>query len=135
MSDLFDPANLQTRDEGPGVLTVSQFWLLANYVFNPREAKRIFPILAAGAIAGGITGGYLTRFTVKLVGGTANLAFFCIAFLAITIVLMNFAWRRRERAQTETRRGGRDWRPILRRERISSCRTRWSWPDRLRLWG
>ncbi|MDH3217539.1 MAG: hypothetical protein OEN01_14855, partial [Candidatus Krumholzibacteria bacterium] len=32
-----------------GVLTVSQFWLLANYVFDPREAKRIFPLLAAAA--------------------------------------------------------------------------------------
>ena len=56
-----------------GVLTVSQFWLLANYVFNPREAKRIFPLLAAAAIAGGISGGYFTRAVVKQIGGTANL--------------------------------------------------------------
>ena len=40
------------------VLTASQFWLLANMVFNAREAKRLFGFIGAGGIAGGIFGGY-----------------------------------------------------------------------------
>ncbi|MFQ5771462.1 MAG: MFS transporter, partial [bacterium] len=44
-----------------GVLITSQFWLLANYLFDPRQAKRLFPLLTAGAILGGILGGYFTR--------------------------------------------------------------------------
>ena len=36
-----------------GVFTTSQFWLLANYVFDAREAKRLFPFIGAGAITGG----------------------------------------------------------------------------------
>jgi AAA family ATP:ADP antiporter len=87
-----------------GVLTTSQFWLLANYVFNPREAKRIFPLLAAGAILGGISGGYFTRALVKQIGGTTNLAFFCIGFLGTTILLMNLAWRRRDQSQEAPKR-------------------------------
>ena len=43
-----------------GLLTASQFWILANLVYNVREAKRVFGFIGAGAIAGGIFGGYLT---------------------------------------------------------------------------
>ena len=42
------------------VISTSQFWVLANMVFNAREAKRLFGFIGAGAIAGGIFGGYLT---------------------------------------------------------------------------
>jgi AAA family ATP:ADP antiporter len=42
------------------VITTSQFWLLANMIYNARQAKRLFSFIGAGAIAGGIFGGYLT---------------------------------------------------------------------------
>lgn len=44
------------------VLTTSQFWILVNFVFNEREFKRLVGIIGAGAIVGGIFGGYLTSF-------------------------------------------------------------------------
>lgn len=44
------------------VLTTSQFWILVNIVFNEREFKRLVGIIGAGAIAGGIFGGYLASF-------------------------------------------------------------------------
>jgi AAA family ATP:ADP antiporter len=83
-----------------GVLTTSQFWLLANSVFNSREARRIFPILAAGAILGGIAGGYLTHTLVKRIGGTENLALFCVGFLGMTIPLVRTVWDQREKYES-----------------------------------
>ncbi|WP_245907558.1 Npt1/Npt2 family nucleotide transporter [Olleya aquimaris] len=47
------------------VMATSQFWVLANMVFNAREAKRLFGFIGAGAIAGGIFGGYLTSVVVS----------------------------------------------------------------------
>jgi AAA family ATP:ADP antiporter len=41
-----------------GLITTSQFWLQANLVFSSLEAKRLFGFIGAGAIAGGISGGY-----------------------------------------------------------------------------
>ena len=40
-----------------GLLTASQFWVMANLVYNVREAKRVFGFIGAGAIGGGIFGG------------------------------------------------------------------------------
>jgi ATP/ADP translocase len=40
-----------------GVVAPAQVWTLANYVLTPREAKRIFGIVASGAISGAIVGG------------------------------------------------------------------------------
>lgn len=87
-----------------GVLTTSQYWLLANYIFNAREAKRLFPILASSALAGAIMGGYFTSFLVTKIGGTHNLAFFCIALMAAALIFINSAWRNRDPSQEQTRR-------------------------------
>ena len=51
-----------------GVLAASQFWILANIVFNPREAKRLFGFIGSGAIAGGILGGYATKLLAPALG-------------------------------------------------------------------
>ena len=79
-----------------GVLITSQFWLLANYVFNAREAKRLFGFVGAGAIAGGIFGGYLTSILATIVN-TTNLIFFCVIFLIISIFIMRYVWKRSAR--------------------------------------
>ena len=57
-----------------GILATAQFWMLANYIYDPRQAKRLFPILGLGATLGGIGGGYLTQFTAGPLG-TENLLF------------------------------------------------------------
>ncbi len=62
-----------------GLLTTSQFWILANLVYNAREAKRVFGFIGAGAIAGGIFGGYLTSILANFIS-SENL-FFVAAFL------------------------------------------------------
>ncbi len=75
------------------LLTTSQFWVLANMVFNPREAKRIFGFVGAGAIAGGIFGGYLTSILAESVG-SENLPFICAGLLSICIPVSRNVWKK-----------------------------------------
>ncbi len=51
-----------------GLLTLSQYWLLANCVFNTREAKRLFGLVGAGAILGGLVGGMVTAKAAVWIG-------------------------------------------------------------------
>ncbi len=69
------------------VLVTSQFWIIANMVYNAREAKRLFGFIGAGAIAGGIFGGYLTSIIAPAFGNrvvmivAASLLLCCIPIL------------------------------------------------------
>ena len=65
-----------------GVLVTSQFWVIANIVFDLREAKRLFGFIGAGAIAGGIFGGYLTTILANSFGNS-------IVILIATILLLS----------------------------------------------
>lgn len=54
------------------ITIVTQCWALANDIFNPQEAKRLFGFIISGGSLGGIMGGLVTnRFAEKI--GTANL--------------------------------------------------------------
>jgi AAA family ATP:ADP antiporter len=75
-----------------GITTTSQFWLLANYVFNAREAKRLFGFIGAGAISGGIFGGFLTSFLAEVLG-TNNMIFFCLLFLGVCSWILKKVWK------------------------------------------
>ena len=50
------------------ILLISQFWTLANDIYDPRQAKRIFGFIGAGSSLGGATGAGLTAFLVESVG-------------------------------------------------------------------
>ncbi|MBM3789942.1 MAG: cyclic nucleotide-binding domain-containing protein, partial [Acidobacteria bacterium] len=55
-----------------GILLISQFWTLANVVYDARQAKRLFGFIGGGAPLGGIAGSLiLTGLTARL--GTVNL--------------------------------------------------------------
>ena len=69
------------------VIATSQFWIFANMVFNAREAKRIFGFVGAGAIAGGIFGGYLTSFVAKYLGTSAAIVLAAIFILCCIPIL------------------------------------------------
>jgi len=77
-----------------GVFIVMQFWLLANDLFDPREAKRLFGFVGAGAITGGVVGGFLSR---SLAGpmGAANLLILAAAMLFVEAVLVSMVWSHR----------------------------------------
>ncbi|TYP75064.1 Npt1/Npt2 family nucleotide transporter [Aquimarina intermedia] len=91
------------------VLVTSQFWILANMVFNAREAKRLFGFIGSGAIAGGIFGGYLTTIIASTYGNKIAIAVAGILILCC-IPILNSVWRFRikrlnfyQRKQRKTR--------------------------------
>ncbi|MFT5941830.1 MAG: AAA family ATP:ADP antiporter [Sediminicola sp.] len=75
-----------------GLLTASQFWILANLVYNVREAKRVFGFIGAGAIGGGIFGGYLTSLLTTFIS-SQNLLFFAALLLVCCLPLTRHIWK------------------------------------------
>jgi len=72
-----------------GALTASQYWLFANSLYTPTQAKRIFPLLSLGGILGAMTGGEVTGLIVRTFGvGTKDLVVFCMFFLAVAVGLV-----------------------------------------------
>ncbi|MDH3524861.1 MAG: HEAT repeat domain-containing protein [Acidobacteriota bacterium] len=47
-------------------LTLSQLWSLASHVFDARQARRLFGLLGAGALLGGVAGGMVARLAAHL---------------------------------------------------------------------
>ena len=85
-----------------GVLTTSQFWLLANAVYDAAQAKRLFVLLGLGAILGAWTGGEVTSLIVSTFNvSTENLLIFCIGFLLLVIGLTNAIWQLKKKELTE----------------------------------
>jgi ATP/ADP translocase/HEAT repeat protein len=73
-----------------GVLVTSQFWLLANTIFEAAQAKRVFAMLSLGAILGSAAGGEITGLlTDSLNVSTNHLILIAAAVLAATIGLVN----------------------------------------------
>ncbi len=74
------------------LLCTSQFWILANIVFNAREAKRLFGFIGAGAIAGGIFGGYLASALATFMT-SESLLFVAAGLLSLCIPITRGIWR------------------------------------------
>jgi ATP:ADP antiporter, AAA family len=65
-----------------GILLISQFWTLANGIYDPRQAKRLFGFVGGGVTLGGATGSGLTALLVQEVG-TDNLLLWSAATLLL----------------------------------------------------
>jgi ATP/ADP translocase/HEAT repeat protein len=77
-----------------GGLTTSQFWLLANGIFDAAQAKRIFPLLGLGGIAGAFAGGEFTSFLISRLGlPTQDLLLVSGLVLAVVGVISRLVWR------------------------------------------
>ncbi|HEX6836427.1 MAG TPA: Npt1/Npt2 family nucleotide transporter, partial [Polyangia bacterium] len=77
-----------------GLVLVAEFWLLANDLFDAREAKRLFPIIGGGAILGGLVGGAVPGWLAKPLGA-GNLLYIVAAELVVSALLSHLAWKRR----------------------------------------
>ena len=86
-----------------GVFLVMQFWLLAQDLFDPREAKRLFGMVGAGAILGGVSGGFLSR-SLAGVLGASNLLLVASGLLVLEVVLVFMVWPLRRQEELQTRK-------------------------------
>ncbi len=75
-----------------GAIAASQFWLMANTIFDSREAKKNFGFIGAGGISGGIAGGYITSLLADAIG-TRQLLLVAAAFLLINLFLLPAIWK------------------------------------------
>jgi ATP/ADP translocase/HEAT repeat protein/CRP-like cAMP-binding protein len=80
-----------------GILLISQFWTLANDVYDARHAKRLFGFIGGGASLGGATGAAITAATVSRVG-TVNLLLVGGAVMLACLVLVIWIVHREEGA-------------------------------------
>ncbi len=97
-----------------GLLVVAEFWLLANDLFHAREAKRLFPIIGAGAILGGVLGGAASGWLARPLG-SANLLYVVAGELVLAGVLSHLAWTRRTaESRAELKRASRSTTPAPR---------------------
>jgi ATP/ADP translocase/HEAT repeat protein len=74
-----------------GILLISQFWTLANDVYDARQAKRLFGLIGAGASLGGATGAAVTAAFVERVGANAMLlvsaSILTLGFGLVTVII------------------------------------------------
>lgn len=70
-----------------GILLISQFWTLANDIYDPRQAKRLFGFIGGGASLGGMAGSALLVGYAKQIG-TYNLLLVSAALLAVCLVVV-----------------------------------------------
>jgi len=88
-----------------GALTTSQFWLMANAVYDAGQAKRIFTLIGLAGIIGAFTGGQLTSLVVTSFNvSTENLLFICMGLLALCILLVELIWSRKNKQKSEIKR-------------------------------
>jgi AAA family ATP:ADP antiporter len=79
-----------------GILLISQFWTLANDIFDPRQAKRVFGFIGGGSSLGGIVGSLVAGQAERI--GTYNLLAISAVTLAVCIVLVLLILRRERTA-------------------------------------
>lgn len=81
------------------VVLTTQFWILVNDVFNPREAKRLIGFFGSGGILGGVAGGVLTGFAARRMESHDLLVFSALFLVgALAVVAALFAGRSRNAA-------------------------------------
>ncbi len=70
-----------------GLFLISQFWTLANDIYDPRQAKRLFGFVGGGAMLGGAAGSGLAALYAERLG-TNLLILASVALLAVCFLLV-----------------------------------------------
>ena len=78
-----------------GILLISQFWTLANVVYDPRQAKRLFGFIGGGSSLGGALGALISFWFASRVG-TVNLLLISAAFMLASIVVVAIIAKREQ---------------------------------------
>jgi CRP-like cAMP-binding protein/HEAT repeat protein len=81
------PAAFYVYNLALGILLISQFWTLANDIYDSRQARRLFGFIGGGASLGSAMGATITAFAVEEVGAN-NLLLLSAATLAFCAVIV-----------------------------------------------
>jgi len=81
------------------VLLISQFWTLANDIYDARQAKRIFGFIGGGSSLGGAMGAGLTVNLVENLGAK-NMLLISAAIMTGCLFIVLFVFRREQTAGT-----------------------------------
>ncbi len=76
-----------------GILLISQFWTLANEIYDARQARRLFGFIGGGASLGGALGAAITAWTVAHVG-LDNLLLVSALSLGLCVAIVTLVVRR-----------------------------------------
>ena len=76
-----------------GLFLISQFWMLANEIYDARQAKRLFGFIGGGASLGGAVGATLLRALVYEVGSN-NMLLISAIVLGLCVVIVDAILRR-----------------------------------------
>jgi AAA family ATP:ADP antiporter len=79
------------------VLLISQFWTLANDVYDPRQAKRLFGFIGGGSSLGGATGAAITVYLVQTIGAK-NMLLVSAAIMGACVFIVMFVIKREQSA-------------------------------------
>jgi ATP:ADP antiporter, AAA family len=103
-----------------GILLISQFWTLANGIYDPRQAKRLFGFIGGGVMLGGMTGSGLTALIIASVGTNALLLWSSGALiLCMGVVAMVLG---REQAAASVGAGGEEERGVTMAKAVALLR-------------
>lgn len=89
-----------------GVLVISQFWTLANGIYDPRQAKRLFGFIGGGVMLGGMTGSGLTSFIIETVGTNTLLLWSAMTLVACMVIVSAILGKEKAAAQISPTAGG-----------------------------
>ena len=84
-----------------GILLISQFWTLANDIFDARQAKRLFGFIGGGASLGGALGAALTAAIVEEVGSEQLVLVSAVALAGCSGIVLLLLRRHRVGEQVE----------------------------------
>ena len=74
------------------VLVVTLFWLVANDLYRPRDAKRLFGFIGSGGILGGMVGSSIAAVGAQVIG-TEHLLLLSIGLLLLCWAVVERLWR------------------------------------------
>ena len=106
-----------------GLLLISQFWTLANDIYDARQAKRVFGFIGGGSSLGGMTGAGLTALVVSRLGTenlllcSAGILLLCAGLVALIVRREAAAGRGGAVAAEEEGVGGKEAIRLLRESR------------------
>ncbi len=74
-----------------GVIAPVQAWSFSNQLFDTRQARRLFGLIAVGGSLGSIGAGLLARFLVRPIGGAVNMMLVLAGLILAAAVIVSIA--------------------------------------------